>query len=125
MSASTAMKAAPGVAVAIEKFNRDQSVEEIRDPAWVQSEFAAELCAGESAFTERGEETELDGGEEHFRAPKAEGGLQDGIGRKRRRVHACRSNIGHLRFAIVANATGLPSLLFHFAAGCGNGLIHA
>ncbi|HEY5892078.1 MAG TPA: hypothetical protein VIT91_02500 [Chthoniobacterales bacterium] len=58
------------VALAIEEFHRHQRVEEIRDAARVQPELAAELRAGEPPVAERGEETKLDGGEQHLRAQK-------------------------------------------------------
>ena len=81
------------VAFAIEEFHRHQRVEEIADPARMQTELAAELRAGQAPVAQVGEKAELDGGEKNLGRPESDSGLQDVIGRERRVVIGHESNL--------------------------------
>jgi hypothetical protein len=54
----------------------------------MNAQFRTEFGAGEASITERGEEAELDGGEEDLGTPEAKAGLENGIGCEGLRSHA-------------------------------------
>jgi hypothetical protein len=72
------------VAVAIEKAEGDQRVEEVADAAGVHADFGTELSAGHRSTGQPGEHTEFDGGQENLGRPERESGREDG-----RHVHGC------------------------------------
>ena len=68
------------VALPVEDLHRDQGVEEIRDPARVHFQLAAQGLARQGAIAECGEDPHLDRGEQHLRRPEAECGLENRAG---------------------------------------------
>ena len=81
---------AGSVALGLEELHRKKRIEKIRDAAGMQSEFLADLGAGEPALTQFREKSKRDCGEQDFGISEAEGSLQNCVRCWRGRVHEPR-----------------------------------